>query len=349
MSKIYNDLYQRFHGFKPVKRGYKKQGESEWYYVDPRYKNDDERGKIDVASENSINPRLKGILSDDMQQNPEDYYIWRTKGDDKVRGKHAEREGKIFNKHIPPEGGNPGEDYNCRCWAEPYRPEKTADKPIIIDLSGLDMFKDQKTTDTKNYKQYAQNDKSGVVNDATQSKKIDYSRYGEGFSKEFIDNMLADKDYQRALNEYVIPNEKGYVNNPKDPGGETNMGIAKRYHSNEDIKNLTRERANAILYKEVWNWNGINKLPKEIRGFVFDHGVRTSPQNAINTTHQALEIPPGGTIIGNTTLNRLHDINYENFLRKYQNLVKKQDKNNLNYRYFGKGWDKRTNGYHVSY
>ena len=70
-------------------------------YIDTRYKNDDEHSKIGVASENSINPRLKGILSDDMQQNPEDYYIWRTKGDDKIRGKHAEREGKIFNKHVP--------------------------------------------------------------------------------------------------------------------------------------------------------------------------------------------------------------------------------------------------------
>ena len=117
MKKIYDDIYQRFRGFKSVKRGYKTPGESDWYYVDPRYKDDDERGKIDVADKNSINPRLNGILADDLSKNPEDYYIWRTKKDEKVRGKHAEREGKIFNKHIPPEGGNPGEDYNCRCYS----------------------------------------------------------------------------------------------------------------------------------------------------------------------------------------------------------------------------------------
>ncbi len=161
--------------------------------------------------------------------------------------------------------------------------------------------------------------------------------------------MENDEDYQKALHEYVIPNEKGYVNNSKDPGGETNMGIAKRYHPNEDIKNLTRERANAILYKEVWNWNGINRLPREIRGFVFDHGVRTSPQNAIETTHRALGINPVGDIIGNTTLNLLQKIDYEEFLYRYQNLVKEQDRNNKNYQYFGTGWNKRTNGYHVTY
>ena len=166
MKTIHDDIYQRFHGFKSVKRGYKTQGESDWYYVDPRYKDDDERGKIDVASENSINPRLNGILEDDLNKNPEDYYIWRTKKDEKVRGKHAEREGKIFNKHIPPEGGNPGEDYNCRCWAEPYKPEKVAGKQQLVDLSGLDMFKEQKSKSTKALKQYAENDKAGVMSDA---------------------------------------------------------------------------------------------------------------------------------------------------------------------------------------
>ncbi len=138
MSKLQNDIYQRFRGFKTVRRGDKKQGQSEWYYVDPRYdKDDDARRQIDVESENSPNPRLSDILANDMDENPQDYYIWRTKKDDKVRGTHAEREGKIFNRHVPPDGGNPGEDYNCRCWAEPYKPERYRDKPMIVDVSGI--------------------------------------------------------------------------------------------------------------------------------------------------------------------------------------------------------------------
>ena len=39
----------------------------------------------------------------------------------------------------------------------------------------------------------------------------------------------------------------------------------------------------------------------------------------------------------------------EDFLHKYQNLVREQDRNNPKYDYFGKGWDRRTNAYHVSY
>lgn len=45
-------------------------------------------------------------------------YIWRTAKDEKVRSLHAKRDGKIFDFSYPPDGGNPGEDYNCRCWAE---------------------------------------------------------------------------------------------------------------------------------------------------------------------------------------------------------------------------------------
>ncbi|MFO1242541.1 MAG: phage minor head protein [Rickettsiales bacterium] len=51
---------------------------------------------------------------------PTPYYIWRTRGDGKVRASHAENNGKIFAWDNPPPTGNPGEDYGCRCVAEPY-------------------------------------------------------------------------------------------------------------------------------------------------------------------------------------------------------------------------------------
>ena len=46
--------------------------------------------------------------------------------------------------------------------------------------------------------------------------------------------------------EVVLHHEGGYVNDPKDPGGETNFGIAKRSHPDVDIKNLTEEGAKEI-------------------------------------------------------------------------------------------------------
>lgn len=36
--------------------------------------------------------------------------------------------------------------------------------------------------------------------------------------------------------EIVLKHEGGYVNDKKDPGGETNMGISKRAYPHIDIK-----------------------------------------------------------------------------------------------------------------
>ena len=46
---------------------------------------------------------------------PTKYYIWHTQCDDKVRSSHEELDGTI---HSIDEDIFPGEDYNCRCWAE---------------------------------------------------------------------------------------------------------------------------------------------------------------------------------------------------------------------------------------
>lgn len=54
------------------------------------------------------------------QAHPTTYYIWRTSGDNKVRPSHAANNGRIFAWDNPPATGHPGEDFNCRCKAEPY-------------------------------------------------------------------------------------------------------------------------------------------------------------------------------------------------------------------------------------
>ena len=138
MSEIRNEMYLQLHGYKPIKRARPKEGESKWYYLDPRgTDNVSEMKTIDVSSQYVPNPKIIEIVKDDMKRHEEDYYIWRTEGDDKVRDAHAAREGKVYNWNLPPVGGNPGEDYNCRCWAEPYKPhEDEVKKGEIVELTG---------------------------------------------------------------------------------------------------------------------------------------------------------------------------------------------------------------------
>ena len=55
-----------------------------------------------------------------------DSYIWRTVGDERVRDTHDMVDGNTYTWDNPPgetDGNHPGEDYQCRCWAETILPE----------------------------------------------------------------------------------------------------------------------------------------------------------------------------------------------------------------------------------
>jgi SPP1 gp7 family putative phage head morphogenesis protein len=51
---------------------------------------------------------------------PTPSYVWRTREDEKVRPSHAANDGVIFAWDAPPPTGHPGEDFGCRCIADPY-------------------------------------------------------------------------------------------------------------------------------------------------------------------------------------------------------------------------------------
>ncbi len=46
-------------------------------------------------------------------------FIWRTSGDERVRPEHREYNGNTYSWDDPPDGLIPGQDFNCRCVAEP--------------------------------------------------------------------------------------------------------------------------------------------------------------------------------------------------------------------------------------
>lgn len=56
-------------------------------------------------------------------------YVWRSRDDGKVRSSHAHYDDQVFSWDDPPEGGHPGQAFNCRCHAEPYVQDQTATSP----------------------------------------------------------------------------------------------------------------------------------------------------------------------------------------------------------------------------
>jgi SPP1 gp7 family putative phage head morphogenesis protein len=79
--------------------------------------------------------KLNGELTQIRQQDlGVESYVWRTVGDERVRDTHEENDGQTFAWSDPPaETGHPGEDYQCRCWAEPILPEFVAYEASLLE------------------------------------------------------------------------------------------------------------------------------------------------------------------------------------------------------------------------
>lgn len=89
------------------------------------------RGLYDIARElKALDSHLWALLHYKMDE-AGTHYIWHTRGDDKVRSAHAVNDGKVFAWENPPDTGHPGEDYGCRCWAEPVNAEEYARQTLI--------------------------------------------------------------------------------------------------------------------------------------------------------------------------------------------------------------------------
>jgi len=94
--------------------------------------------------------------------------------------------------------------------------------------------------------------------------------------------------------EVVLHHEGGYVNDPKDPGGETNFGVAKRSHPDVDIKNLTKDGAKEI-YKEVyWDKNKVESLSEDLRHIYFDMCVNQGRGRAVKILQQSANAKGAG-------------------------------------------------------
>jgi lysozyme family protein len=78
--------------------------------------------------------------------------------------------------------------------------------------------------------------------------------------------------FQIALDK-VLKSEGGYVNDPADPGGETNLGISKRAYPNMDIASLTPATVAPIYKRDYWDKIAGDSLPSPLNYVAFDCAV----------------------------------------------------------------------------
>ena len=87
--------------------------------------------------------------------------------------------------------------------------------------------------------------------------------------------------------EDVLKHEGGYVNDPDDPGGETNMGISKKAYPYLNIKELTKQDVKDIYYKDYWLKAKCDKLPIELQHIYFDMVVNMGKSRAVKVLQKA--------------------------------------------------------------
>jgi lysozyme family protein len=109
-------------------------------------------------------------------------------------------------------------------------------------------------------------------------------------------------EFRYAVEE-VLRSEGGYVNDPRDPGGETNYGISKRAYPNLDIAKLTRDEAIAIYHRDYWLAAKCDKLPPALGVVVFDAAVNQGVSRAIQMLQSAIGVTVDG-VIGPQTISR---------------------------------------------
>lgn len=94
--------------------------------------------------------------------------------------------------------------------------------------------------------------------------------------------------------ERVLPIEGGYVNDLKDPGGETNFGISKRSYPNVDIKALTRDGAKAIYLTDFWQRVHADTMPAALQFQALDFAINSGIETAVRKLQFAAGVADDG-------------------------------------------------------
>lgn len=143
----------------------------------------------------------------------------------------------------------------------------------------------------------------------------------------------------------VLKHEGGYVNHPKDPGGETNYGVTKatavKFGYTGDMKEIPLSVVEEIYEKGYWRAINGDALPDALRHHVFDAAVNSGPVRAIKWLQQALGTKDDG-IFGNDTYSRLQTADPVKLAAKYNAIRLKFLASLPTFSTFGAGWTRRV-------
>jgi hypothetical protein len=153
-----------------------------------------------------------------------------------------------------------------------------------------------------------------------------------------------DNNFDRSL-KLVLKSEGGYVNNPKDPGGESMMGVTKNAWStwlkrpiaDGEMAKLTVADITPFYKALYWDKSYCNQLPTGIDYMVFDASVNMGVGLSIKLFQKSLGGVPDG-IIGPNTMKLINEMNVKTMIDKYSAQKEMFYKSLGTFPTFGKGW-----------
>ena len=147
----------------------------------------------------------------------------------------------------------------------------------------------------------------------------------------------------------VLKNESGYVDNPADPGGATNLGCTKATWeawvghpvTKDDIKALTPNDVMPLYKVKYWDTIKGDDLPEGVDYAVFDFAINSGPSRAAKALQSVLSITVDGQI-GPATLRALEAANPREVATAVCEARLAFLQSLSTYATFGKGWSRRV-------
>jgi hypothetical protein len=147
----------------------------------------------------------------------------------------------------------------------------------------------------------------------------------------------------------VLKNEGGYVDNPSDPGGATNLGCTKATWeawvghpvTKDDIKALTPNDVMPLYKAKYWDTIKGDDLPEGVDYAVFDYAINSGPSRAAKALQSLLSVTIDGQI-GAATLRALETSNPREVATAVCEARLAFLQSLSTYATFGKGWSRRV-------
>ena len=162
------------------------------------------------------------------------------------------------------------------------------------------------------------------------------------------DNSMAKSNYDACL-KIILHHEGGYVNHPKDPGGETNLGVTKRVYEEwggkKKMKDLKVADVAPIYEKNYWGRCKCDDLPAGLDLCVFDFGVNAGTYRAGKYLQQTVGATADGKI-GPNTIKKVNEYvkkhGTEKAIKDFQEARQGYYERLKTFETFGRGWTRRV-------